>query len=228
MATTIRDGRATANCSPTGRPKARHVSSTWLVRAVAREGRSGWAVTAIGILSGHQMDGASLSTTRRPVDLDRFAGDVSSVEPDQARSSRHRRFPRLVPRGHGDRISTLTIHAEIRRHRPPTKRHNTRGVALGGDAQRPVLARNWTSFRSTGHQRVSELLEITRTIGQSPELSLAQQSQRGTHGNGSRVLAMQKVEGSSPFIRSTESPAPGGFLLRINRGRNAPLLTLGR
>jgi hypothetical protein len=35
----------------------------------------------------------------------------------------------------------------------------------------------------------------------------------GTQRNGIRVLAMQKVEGSSPFIRFIESPAPAGFFV---------------
>jgi hypothetical protein len=36
------------------------------------------------------------------------------------------------------------------------------------------------------------------------------------------TLAMQKIEGSSPFSRSLESPANGGVLLRYDSGRGGP------
>ena len=54
-----------------------------------------------------------------------------------------------------------------------------------------------------GQQRVSELPETAGISGNRRERALAQPSRTGTVGNGSGVLAMQKVEGSSPFIRSS-------------------------
>jgi hypothetical protein len=62
-----------------------------------------------------------------------------------------------------------------------------------------------------GQQRVSDLREAAGNREQPEARHLAPQSQMGATGNGSRVLAMQKVEGSSPFIRSPEPPQERGF-----------------
>jgi len=58
----------------------------------------------------------------------------------------------------------------------------------------------------SGQQRVSELPETTGNGGYGQSSILAQQSPIGTIGNNSPSLAMQKVVGSSPIIRS-KTPA---------------------
>ena len=59
---------------------------------------------------------------------------------------------------------------------------------------------------SASQQRVSELPVTMGNSRKKGEVDLAQRSCFGIIGNGSGVLAMQKVEGSSPFIRSSRSP----------------------
>ena len=62
-----------------------------------------------------------------------------------------------------------------------------------------------------GQQRVSELLEQAGTRGNRWVVDLAQSGQMRITESSTRVLAMQKVEGSSPFIRS-QNPRKSGVL----------------
>ena len=80
-------------------------------------------------------------------------------------------------------------------------------------ARAASLLRDHDRGRRPGQQRVSELPETAGNSGNRRESALAQPSRMGTVGNGSGVLAMQKVEGSSPFIRFARPAGNGGFLL---------------
>ena len=59
---------------------------------------------------------------------------------------------------------------------------------------------------TAGQQQVSKRRELAGTNGNAWSSYLAQQSQIGTPQQRSRVLAMQKVEGSNLFIRFSETP----------------------
>jgi hypothetical protein len=116
-------------------------------------------------------------------------------------------------------------------------RQLTSGGELGciGPIERGAAARKIVSKHASfalsvrGQPRVSELRALVGIGGHRRESDSAQPSTSGTLRDGSDVLAMQKVEGSRPFIRFTRPAVTNPHRRRGSRHSSfAPLLTRAR
>ena len=127
---------------------------------------------------------------------------------ERTSTSSSRSASRVRAKGSRPASPTLCHRRAPRLGHPRRGGHTSNGL---GSSQRHRLV--------AGQQRVSELPKTAGNSGNRRDSALAQPSRTGTVGNGSGVLAMQKVEGSSPFIRFEFKPFRAG-----DAGNRAPVM----